>query len=1337
MDWLAMGVTFAIVATFYLLTLAPELTLEDSGELVTGAFYAGIPHPPGYPVWSIYSWIWTTLLPIGNMAWRVSCGQAFLGSLACGLLALMVSRGSSMFMESIEELKSMTGKWETAICFVSAVSAGLLLGLDGFMWKESVVVNRIAVTSVPWYLSVLVCLLRWIYAPHQMRYAYWAAFLFGICMTTHQSLIVAALGLEVALAAGNPKLGRDIFYGNFIVYLLYWCFPLFTGGQHIFTNIVAKSGLLILFNLIGVGSLIAAVWLTTKTKGAGTYWKPILIMFVLWCLGASFYLYMAVSGMSNPPMQWGYPRTVEGFFHAISRGQYEQPNPTNPFAEPTRYFGQLGMLVSGAADEFTYVYLILALVPFVFFFKMKKRERAWLICLTAMYVCLGGLLMMLLNPTPDKASADLIKVFLCSSHTIVACLIGYGLALTAAFMATHYRSFRPWGIGGGALAAVCAIVFVWVDTGEHYFGPAGPSTALSIGEFFHWVGRAFAPQQYGLPIYADLILLALAFLFVAALLVYRERGPLLLTLGIFAALPVYSALAHWFPSDQRNHWFGYWFGHDMFTPPFNGAEGKPLYPPMTKDAVVFGGTDPGRFCPTYMIFCESFTPHDCQPVQDQKFDRRDAYIITQNALADPTYLCYIRAHYDRSAQIDPPFFSELVRGAFQNKEGQTNFLARAVEPLDQFFTYVGAKIEKRRRTYTSWFKEKDFLDLPALAGQLRPGAQQDPVSKFLYDNLKPETQKLVSDPRDDVRLRRKLCEDLNQILERELDAKTYSQTVEPLYTPERFKGVAISDYLQDFIKQNPQSSTRIRLNRELLEAAYPKAIAKSIGGVYPDREIYIPTVEEMQQCYNDYSADVERRMRLNKLKPGEDVLVENGRLELRGQVSVMAINGLVAKVIFDHNPKNEFYVEESLPLDWMYPHLTPFGIIMKVNHETITGFSEEMLKKDHDFWSQYSDRLIGNWITYDTSVKDIAAFVEKVYLRRDFRGFRGDRKFIHDDDAQKSFSKLRSAIAAMYAWRLGPDCPDELRPKSDAEYQRLLRESDFAFRQAFAFCPYSPEAVFHYVNMLVTLKRLDDAILLVATWQKLDPFNGQVNGVLRDLQNLRDRHETGVGAPSNLEQLEKDAAAKPNDFQAAFNLAGGYLQAQRTNDALRVLNGVLNNPAAESMAYRALVEAYASFGHVAGVQQVAEKLRARFAANPGDLPAGLGLAEAAQCLGQKQAALQTLDQVVGSPKADPNILVDATRQYAALADYGRVEAALRKLTQLAPDMPEAWYDLAAIQSAMGKSSDAIASLRQAFALSTRRRAADPKAQDLIAAAQKDARFNALRATPEFQALLKQ
>ena len=102
--------------------------------------------------------------------------------------------------------------------------------------------------------------------------------------------------------------------------------------------------------------------------------------------------------------------------------------------------------------------------------------------------------MMLLNPTPDKASADLIKVFLCSSHTIVACLIGYGLALTAAFMATHYQKFRLWGLAGGIVAVVLAIVFLWDATGKHYFGPAGPPDALSPSELIHWIGLAFAQE---------------------------------------------------------------------------------------------------------------------------------------------------------------------------------------------------------------------------------------------------------------------------------------------------------------------------------------------------------------------------------------------------------------------------------------------------------------------------------------------------------------------------------------------------------------------------------------------------------------------------------------------------------------------------------------------------------------------------------------------------------------------------------------------------------------------------------------------------------------------------
>ena len=77
----------------------------------------------------------------------------------------------------------------------------------GSCGRSRCVVNRIAVTSVPWFLAVLVCLLRWIYAPHQLRYAYWAAFLFGVCITLHQSLLVAALGIEVRAGGRQSEAG--------------------------------------------------------------------------------------------------------------------------------------------------------------------------------------------------------------------------------------------------------------------------------------------------------------------------------------------------------------------------------------------------------------------------------------------------------------------------------------------------------------------------------------------------------------------------------------------------------------------------------------------------------------------------------------------------------------------------------------------------------------------------------------------------------------------------------------------------------------------------------------------------------------------------------------------------------------------------------------------------------------------------------------------------------------------------------------------------------------------------------------------------------------------------
>ena len=263
-------------------------------------------------------------------------------------------------------------------------------------------------------------------------------------------------------------------------------------------------------------------------------------------------------------------------------------------------------------------------------------------------------------------------------------------------------------------------------------------------------------------------------------------------------------------------------------------------------------------------------------------------------------------------------------------------------------------------------------------------------------------------------------------------------------------------------------------------------------------KIYTPSATDSEKCFAEYTADAQSRLNLNQLKPGEDVKVVHGKVQVKGQIAVMAINGLIAKVMFDRNPDREFYVEESFPLDWMYPHLSPNGLIMKLNREPLTLLSDETIQQDHAYWVNYLKPMVGDWLNYDTPVADVAAFAEKVYGAQNLAGFTGDPLFIRDTWAQKAFSKLRSSIGGVYAWRA-------TNTKDPAEQQRMTKEADFAFRQAFVLCPISPEAVFRYANLLVGSKRIEEAIQLVDTAAKLDPKNQQLEQLAGNLRNFKNQ----------------------------------------------------------------------------------------------------------------------------------------------------------------------------------------------------------------------------------------
>jgi hypothetical protein len=70
-----------------------------------------------------------------------------------------------------------------------------------------------------------------------------------------------------------------------------------------------------------------------------------------------------------------------------------------------------------------------------------------------------------------------------------------------------------------------------------------------------------------------------------------------------------------------------------------------------------------------------------------------------------------------------------------------------------------------------------------------------------------------------------------------------------------------------------------------------------------------------------------------------------------------------------------------------------------------------------------------------------------------------------------------------------------------------------------------------------------------------------------------------------------------------------------------------------------------------------------------------------------------------------------------------------------PDSPEAWYDLAASRARFGETSSALESLKKALDLNDKRLVQDPTARDIRRTLKQDERFNKMRDSEEFKALM--
>ncbi|MFO7937366.1 MAG: DUF2723 domain-containing protein [Kiritimatiellia bacterium] len=1150
-DWSAFWAATVISFLVYFVTLGPSVTLEDSGELAVAGDHLGVPHPPGYPIWTICAWLFVRVFSFVTFrgqptpCWSISLMSAVFGALAAGLTAMLITRSVSDMLRDAHDGDPDFRKSENdSLCWVGGVAGALIFAFSPVMWSQATIVEVYTLNAF-FLMWIFLLSYRWMRRPSD-RILWLTAFVFGLGLTNYQVLLLAALPLVIVIFLRNVRLFRDFLligipvlltahvlkigsmlpaaqgthataYAKFeaitrtavpsktmlltgltalfislLIFLLqqiagrYEGEKTFTAGKlqifgkygipagvgvglagavavmlscfskktvsvdlldapllipSVYTSVAAIVMAVVVFSIAGACSWRdgykdkkTLVWLAAAgvtlvilfirlsmidsavmpngylgtpfewtlprlvligglavvlalcctfdrglfyafpviavqvgafvllNKGALNglhhpttwwFWWPVLWNFILILLagmllpngrtvsltmlfaelGVSFYIYMPiVSDLRNPPMNWGYPRTWEGFKHAITRGQYEKIAPSNVFNR--RFLSQIGTYFTDMRVQFTMLIAPLGFLPFTLWSFNAGKKRLRVIYVGAALFVSVFIMVVLSNIFGEEVVFRLDKVLV----GLILILFAAGLILVVSSQVESFvrKSFKNRSLSEGltigiSLSGLFVVLSMFITKGfvqlfageaEASFGQKLAALMLAVisvvifGAAVH-IARRYAEKKFDLKVDMDditqqwMLAVASGFFVMSILLValanikgdlqdnFIQKVKFISSHGLFViwigyglsfglvvanrffkfmvrkgmlqdkllpsariflcclgllgvAIPIYENYNNedlvfaMSAAEQNGHDFGWQFGNyqlrgaDAVTEELEADEEplpNPVYPPEMEDnAIFFGGTDPGRFVPTYMIYSADVRP--------------DVFLITQNALADNTYMNTMRD---------------------------------------------------------------------------------------LYGN-----------------------------------------------------------------------------------------------------DIWIPTPDDSARAFQIYVDEIKS----GKRKANADLTIDNGRVQVSGALGVMEINGILCEMIFRKNKfRHDFYIEESYVIPWMYPYLSPHGLIMKINDEKVS-LTNKLIQNDMDFWDWYTRRLTS------------------------------DPAFRRDLPAQKSFSKLRSAIAGLYCNVGKPQFGEE------------------AYREARVLYPLSPEASFRMLQeVLLPRGRYAEAVDVLNYFVSKDPNN--------------------------------------------------------------------------------------------------------------------------------------------------------------------------------------------------------------------------------------------------------
>ena len=285
MQLLSGGTVFLVALLLYSWTLAPTVTLTDSGELIVVARGLGIAHPPGVPLWIILAHL-ASLLPLGNVAQRINFSSAFFAALTCAMLALAVAEViiTASYLVAAKRRKKGTRKIKELgvthpIVAVPALGAGLLMAFSRTLWSYGTITEVYALNALL-IVIIFFLMLRW-----------------------RRCIIEDRMHLSTA---SNPDqvTRHDVF-----LYSAALIFGLALGVHHVTVALTLPAVALIVF----------------RTQGVRFFSSKRLLYAALISIGAlvAVYAYLPLAASRSPVINWGHPRSLEEIWWHLTGRQYQ------------------------------------------------------------------------------------------------------------------------------------------------------------------------------------------------------------------------------------------------------------------------------------------------------------------------------------------------------------------------------------------------------------------------------------------------------------------------------------------------------------------------------------------------------------------------------------------------------------------------------------------------------------------------------------------------------------------------------------------------------------------------------------------------------------------------------------------------------------------------------------------------------------------------------------------------------------------------------------------------------------------------------------------------------